>query len=74
MSGFILAYSACFACGRTFAYNPRRVPSIRPALELPPEPVCRACVELANQRRKATGLPLIVPLPDAYEPLPEAEL
>jgi hypothetical protein len=38
------------------------------------EPVCRACIEAANPRRKANGLAEIEIQPDAYEAIPEEEL
>ena len=72
--GWVYATSACFGCGRQFSYNPRRVPSVRPAADMPPEPVCQECVNLANPRRIANGLEPITPFPDAYDPCPEAEL
>jgi hypothetical protein len=74
MPGFVMAHGFCFGCGRAFSFNPMRVPSIRPTPDLPREPVCRACVDLANMRRRDTGLPLIVPHPEAYEPCAEVDL
>jgi hypothetical protein len=74
MPGYVLAHGYCFGCGALFSFNPRRVPSIRPAPGHPPEPVCRACIERVNPDRLARGLQPIEPLPDAYEPLNEEEL
>jgi hypothetical protein len=74
MSGYVMAHSYCFGCGRLFSYNPRRVPSVRPQPDMPPEPICQACVDEVNPIRMAKGLPPIIPYTDAYDPLPEAEL
>jgi hypothetical protein len=72
MTGYLFALSPCYNCGRPFTYNPHRVPSI-PIKGLR-QPICRRCVDLANPIRLANGVPAIVPLPDAYEPIPEGEL
>lgn len=70
--GYVTATSPCIACGVLFSYNPNRVPSIRIAGG-PREPICAACVVRINPRRIANGLPPIVPLPGAYEPMDERE-
>jgi hypothetical protein len=70
--GYALLHAPCFGCGRIFASNPMRVPSIR--VNGDRKPVCRDCVEAANPRRIANGLDPIVPLPGAYEPCPEEDL
>lgn len=70
--GYVFATSPCIGCGRIFSYNPVRVPSLTVNGER--EPVCLGCVERANPRRLANGLPPIVPLPGAYEPADESEL
>jgi hypothetical protein len=70
--GFVSAMSACFGCKQVFSYNPMRVPSV--IVSGSREPICRRCVEQANPRRLANGLPPIVPLPGAYEPCDESEL
>jgi hypothetical protein len=70
--GCVFALGHCFACHKPFSFNPLRVPSIR--VNGSREPVCRECVELANPRRIANGLPAIVPAPDAYEACDEDEL
>jgi hypothetical protein len=72
--GWALAHSACFGCGRTFSYNPMRVPSVRDPRTGNREPICLACVERVNPIRAANGLDPIVPFPDAYEPCPEEKL
>ena len=74
MPGFIYCHGYCFGCGRAFSFNPHRVPSITPPGGHTREPVCLECVKLVNPDRKRKGLPLIVPHPDAYDPLPEEEL
>ena len=72
MNGYVFAMSPCVGCGRPFAYNPHRVPSL--TLNGQREPICLDCVERANPERAKNGLPPIVPLPGAYESLPEEEL
>jgi hypothetical protein len=64
---YALAFSPCIGCGRTFGYNPMRVPSVR-------EPLCQVCVNRANMVRRSQGLEPIEPHKDAYEPCPEDEL
>jgi len=72
MTGYVFATGNCIGCGQAFTFNPLRVPSI--PINGTREPVCRACIERANQRRPALGLEPIIPLPGAYEPCPEGEL
>jgi hypothetical protein len=81
MSGWVIATSRCFGCGRLFGYNPHRVPSIQidPATHQwsangVREPICRECVQRVNPQRVANGLPEIVIYADSYEPIPEGEL
>jgi hypothetical protein len=69
--GYLFVLGQCAACKQSFTFHPHRVPSIRVNGER--EPVCRACVEMANQRRQVSGLPLITVLPGAYEVMDEAE-
>ncbi len=70
--GYAFVVSACFGCGRLFTYNPIRVPSIR--IKGAREPVCQACINIANPQRVANGLNPIVPAADAYEAVDEREL
>jgi hypothetical protein len=70
--GFAFCISPCIGCGRLFSYNPVRVPSL--TVNGTRQPICQACVDRANPRRIANGLPPIVPLPDAYEACEESEL
>lgn len=70
--GYAQAYGNCIGCKRLFAFNPVHVPSIRINGVL--EPICLNCVNAANPKRKANGLPEIVPLPDAYDACEEGEL
>jgi hypothetical protein len=74
MSGFVLATSACFFCKQLFSYNPHRVPSTPPEWHPTREPVCAACMARINHMRTEAGVPPFPIYPDAYEPLPEAEL
>jgi hypothetical protein len=70
--GYALAFSACIGCGRMFAYNPMKVPSVRINGER--EPLCQVCTRRLNMVRAANGLEPIVPAPDAWEPVAEEEL
>jgi hypothetical protein len=70
--GYAIAFSPCIGCRQPFGYNPLRVPSL--PINGTREPICRACVARINPSRIANGLPPIVPLPDAYEPVDESEL
>jgi hypothetical protein len=63
----------CFGCGGVFGFHPHKVPSIRDAYQRK-QPICRECVEKANPRRKANGVPEITILPGAYEEFHESEL
>jgi hypothetical protein len=69
--GYFTVYSPCVRCRRPFHYNPTRVPSVRVAGVR--EPLCLSCVEAVNVLRTAKGLDPIVPLPGAYEAVPEEE-
>lgn len=70
--GYAFAMAPCIGCGKIFSFNPLRVPSITIGGER--QPICLACVQRVNPRRRANGLPEIVPLPDAYETCDEQEM
>jgi hypothetical protein len=70
--GYAVVIGPCFGCARPFSYNPRLVPSL--TVDGVREPICQLCVDRANPKRIARGLPPIVPLPGAYEPIEETEL
>lgn len=70
--GYVFVLAPCIGCGKPFGFHPDKVPSL--LINGVREPVCQACVNRANPLRKANGLPLIVPLPGAYEPGDEDEL
>ena len=72
MTGWAMAWGECVGCGRLFGFNPLRVPSLHWHGER--RPVCTSCGVRVYPRRKANGLPPIVPADDAYEPVSEAEL
>lgn len=63
-----LVHSHCFACGTLFGYNPMRVPSYTPPGGTR-EPICRACIGLANKKRRAAGNEPHVIDAEAYEPI-----
>jgi len=71
--GFYIATGSCIGCGRTFSFNPDRVPSSS-AITGQREPICQVCVERINPVRIKNGLAPIVPLPGAYEPAVEGGL
>jgi hypothetical protein len=72
--GWVYCHAYCFNCGRFFSFNPHRVPSIRAAHDHPREPICSACFDEINSYRASKGMPPFERYPDAYDPLPEAEL
>lgn len=71
--GAYIAFGACWSCGRTFGFNPDRVPSIRDARG-ERQPVCADCMASANELRRSRGEPPHRILPGAYEPAEEGEL
>lgn len=64
--GYMSAISECVRCRRVFEFNPDLVPSI--AIDGIRRPICQQCVDWVNPKRRANGLPEIVPHPGAYEP------
>jgi len=61
----------CFGCKRPFSFNPHRVPSV--VVDGVREPVCEACVAIANPQRERNGLEPIRVLPGAYDVVDEDE-
>lgn len=74
-------YGPCWSCGQLFTSDPELVPSVpidpgtglpsdlgqhAPGAEYVRQPICRTCVERANENRRAEGRPLIDVLPGAY--------
>jgi hypothetical protein len=70
--GYAVAVAPCCSCRRSFTFNPHRVPSLR--INGKREPICRGCVDAANQTRVKQGLEPHPILPDAYEAIPISEL
>jgi hypothetical protein len=70
--GYVIAFGPCIGCGEVFGFNPHHVPSLN--YQGQRQPICRECVRLVNPKRRANGLEEIKPHPEAYEPLPEADL
>jgi hypothetical protein len=80
LDAHLIALGRCWLCGRSFTFNPDRVPSvpIDPTTGVPPDvggtdladavrqPLCSTCVGIVNERRKATGQDPIYVLPGAY--------
>lgn len=71
--GYAFVLGECYGCGRTFTFNPVKVPSTRDARGIK-QPLCRACVEYVNRERQKIGQPPFTIPPDAYEPVKEEEL
>lgn len=63
----------CISCMKLFLCNHALVPSIRvdnqgyPDPQGEREPVCKACIDMANRFRQQQGLPPFRYHPDAYE-------
>lgn len=70
--GLVVVMSSCIGCGKTFSFNPHKVPSVR--INGVREPVCIDCVNRANPIRASKGLEPIVVLPGAYDHIDENEL
>jgi len=66
--GFISCVGSCVACGKMMTFHPNKVPSLKG------EPICKDCVDKANVRRLANGLPPITYSSDAYEGADENEI
>jgi hypothetical protein len=72
--GYMFVFGTCFGCGRAFTFNPDHVPSIpirkdgTIGADGDRQPICATCIAYANEKRKASGLPLWTVHPDAYEP------
>jgi len=71
-----IVIGGCYACGRTFGFNPHRVPSYQtdPTDYASREPICPTCIVVVNERRRAAGLDEWPVHPDSYEPILAAEL
>jgi len=70
--GYAIVFGPCCACGHSFGYHPNFVPSI--FVHGKKEPVCEDCMRVANEKRKANGVPIVEIHPQAYEPCREEEL
>ena len=79
MDEYVFAMGRCWSCGNLFSFDPDHVPSIPidPLTNLPSDlggeksrvvrqPICRSCVDRANQNRVESGRPKIVIHHDAY--------
>lgn len=73
MSGFVFVVGRCIRCNQVFNFNPHYVPSTSEVTGRR-EPLCQACFNVLNEKRKQLGLEPNVLHPEAYEPLPESEL
>ena len=66
--GYAFAMSPCFCCGEEFTYHPRLVPSFEG------DPICKECLKMVNEKRKAKGYPPWPESEGAYGPCDESEL
>lgn len=69
---YALMHSECLGCGKIFAYNPKRVPSL--PVNGVKEPICLSCVEAANEERLEKGLKPFKIHKDAYKPISAEQL
>jgi hypothetical protein len=69
--GFVSVLGDCYVCRKPFTFHPHKVPSTR--VNGVREPICRECIEMVNEKRKAIGSPLIEVLPGAYDPADESD-
>ena len=58
----------CGMCGRIFMFNAQKVVTVKALGAL--RPICRPCIEHANDQRAERNLPLIRITPGTYEPEP----
>jgi hypothetical protein len=75
----VVVLGACFVCGRSFTFNPHRVPSYDPSLDDPSkpggrQPICESCIGVINHLRRERGLDEWDVYPDSYEPISPSEL
>lgn len=70
--GYAICIGTCMGCGRTFGFNPNRVPSMR--VNGVREPICEECVNRANRLARKEGRPEFVIPKNAYEAVNESEL
>ena len=77
--GYAIILGTCYLCGRSFTFNPHRVPSYDPHFDNPSElpgrqPICESCIRFVNARRTSTGLEPWPVYADSYEAIPASEL
>jgi len=70
--GVFQMLALCVVCNRPFTFHPFKVPSVRVGGVR--QPVCRECVDQANVKRHAAGIPPIDVLPGAYDPADESDM
>jgi hypothetical protein len=63
---YMFVLGRCASCESPMTFNAERVPSV--VVDGVREPICLRCVNEANPKRIAEGLPKIEVLPGAYEP------
>ena len=68
----VIAVGPCFCCARPFQFNPHRVPSIEAGGTR--RPICRECMDAANEMRRQAGDPPHPILDGAYGPMPATDL
>ena len=71
MQMYFFIIGDCAACGKTFGFNPKKVPSFRKTPTGPRLPLCRSCAERVNVMKKKAGMQVFLIDRDAYEPVKE---
>jgi len=59
--GYMIATGNCLGCKNLFSFNPTYVPSLND------KPICKNCVEAANQAKKKLGMEELTIHPEAYK-------
>jgi hypothetical protein len=70
--GYVFATSRCGGCQRTFTYAPTKVPVI--VVRGDRIPICAACVDRANELKRARGEAEFTIPEGAYEAQDETEV
>ena len=65
-----IGMTMCHGCKRLFAFNPYRVPIVQ-FEDGYQGAICERCLKLSNEILADQGLPLLEPLPGAYDPSEE---
>jgi len=64
---YMLCHANCIGCGKTFTFNPFKVPSIKPTPGAAREPLCFVCASFVREIQIADGKTPAEIAPDAYD-------